>query len=74
LCAITSVGPVHLGHDLRHGERLARPVTPSSTWCGSPRRSPSTELGHGVHLIAAHGEVADQLESFFRRGHIRHGP
>ena len=46
---------------------LPEPVTPSSTWCRSPRSSPSDELADGPGLVAGGLEVALDVEGHLNR-------
>jgi hypothetical protein len=55
-------GPVHLRHDLRHRERLARSGHAKEHLERVPPVHPLDELGHGADLVAGHFEVADELE------------
>ena len=42
---------------------LPEPVTPSSTWCGSPSRTPRDEFGDGVFLVTARAVGHGKLEA-----------
>ena len=61
--------PVHVRHDLRHGERLARPGDAEQHLVLVAAIQPLDELRHGVDLVAAKLEVGDELKAIVERGH-----
>ncbi len=52
---------------------LPDPVTPSSTWCLSPRLSAVDQFALRARLIASQLEVGDELEVVGQGGHVTSG-
>ena len=48
---------------------LPEPVTPSSTWCVSPRSSPSTSSPMARCLVAGELEIGDEVEAVVQGRH-----